>query len=75
MAWELDWQVIWPTILIQNTNWKNVDKALTLYPSHNFWPEHLKVPDDKLEKAIASCFGFYTRKAATLKRLATYFQK
>ena len=71
-----DWQVIWSTILIQNTNWKNVDKALaTLYQATNFWPENiLKTPDDKLEKAIASA-GFYTRKAATLKRLATYFQK
>ena len=71
-----DWQVIWSTILIQNTNWKNVDKALTtLYQATNFWPENiLKLSDDKLEKAIASA-GFFTRKAATLKRLATYFQK
>jgi endonuclease-3 related protein len=62
--------------LIQNTNWKNVDKALaTLYQATNFWPENiLNLSDNKLEKAIASA-GFFTRKAATLKRLATYFQK
>ena len=37
-----DWQVIWSTILIQNTNWKNVDKALaTLYQATNFWPENI----------------------------------
>lgn len=71
-----DWQVIWSTILIQNTNWKNVDKALaTLYQASNFWPEKiLKMSDDKLEKSIASA-GFFTRKAATIKRLAKYFQK
>lgn len=71
-----DWQVIWSTILIQNTNWKNVDKVLaTLYQASNFWPEKiLKLSDDKLEKSIASA-GFFTRKAATIKRLAKYFQK
>ncbi len=71
-----DWQVIWSTILIQNTNWKNVDKALAaLYQVSNFWPEKiLKMSDDKLEKSIASA-GFFTRKAATIKRLAKYFQK
>ena len=71
-----DWHVIWSTILIQNTNWKNVDKALaTLYQATNFWPENiLNLSDNKLEKAIASA-GFFTRKAATLKRLATCFQK
>lgn len=25
-----DWEVIWSTVLIQNTNWKNVDKALKI---------------------------------------------
>lgn len=56
-----DWQVIWSTILIQNTNWKNVDKALaTLYQANNFWPENiLKMPDDKLEKSHCFCWLLY----------------
>lgn len=32
-----NWEVIWSTVLIQNTNWKNVDKALKiLYKATNF---------------------------------------
>lgn len=70
-----DWQVIWSTVLIQNTNWKNVDKALTtLYQETKFWPENiLNISNAQLEQAISTA-GFFTRKAATLKRLAAYFQ-
>lgn len=71
-----DWQVIWSTVLIQNTNWKNVDKALTtLYQKTKFWPENiLNISNAQLEQAISTA-GFFTRKAATLKRLAAYFQR
>lgn len=71
-----DWQVIWSTVLIQNTNWKNVDKALTtLYQETKFWPENiLNISNAQLEQAISTA-GFFTRKAATLKRLAAYFQR
>lgn len=70
-----DWEVIWSTILIQNTNWKNVDKALhSLYQVTDFLPQNiLKMTNEELSKVIASA-GFYTRKAQTIKNVATYFR-
>lgn len=69
-----DWEVIWSTILIQNTNWKNVAKALTsLYYATDFSPQNiLNMTNEELSKMIASA-GFYTRKTQTIKNVATYF--
>ena len=69
-----DWEVIWSTILIQNTNWKNVAKAMkTLYQATEFLPQNiLKMSNEELSKVIASA-GSYTRKGQTIKNLATYF--
>lgn len=71
-----DWEVIWSTILIQNTNWKNVAKALsTLYQVSAFLPQNiLEMTDSELQKAIKAA-GFYTRKAKTIQHLASYFRK
>lgn len=71
-----DWEVIWSTILIQNTNWKNVAKALsTLYQVSAFLPQNiLEMSDSELQKAIKAA-GFYTRKAKTIQHLASYFRK
>lgn len=70
-----DWEVIWSTVLIQNTNWKNVAKAnLVLYKSTNFLPQNiLALSDKELAQAISSA-GFYSRKVKTIKALATYFK-
>ncbi len=70
-----DWEVIWSTVLIQNTNWKNVDKALKiLYKATNFLPANiLKMSDEELQQTIVSA-GSYTRKAQTLKNIAQYFK-
>lgn len=70
-----DWEVIWSTILIQNTNWKNVDKALkVLYQETNFLPANiLKLSNEELQQTIVSA-GSYTRKAQTIKNLAQYFK-
>jgi endonuclease-3 related protein len=70
-----DWEVIWSTILIQNTNWKNVDKALhSLYQATDFLPQNiLNMTNEELSKVIASA-GFYTRKTQTIKNVATYFK-
>lgn len=70
-----DWEVIWSTVLIQNTNWKNVDKALkTLYEETAFLPTNiLNMTNEELQKAIASA-GSYTRKAQTIKNIAQYFK-
>ena len=69
-----DWEVIWSTILIQNTNWKNVAKALTsLYYATDFLPQNiLNMTNEELSQMIASA-GFYTRKTQTIKNVATYF--
>lgn len=71
-----DWEVIWSTILIQNTNWKNVAKALqSLYEATDFLPEEiLKLSDQELSQVIASA-GFYTRKTQTIKNVAQYFKQ
>ena len=71
-----DWKVIWSTILIQNTNWKNVAKALrSLYQATDFLPQNiLNMTNEKLSKVIASA-GFYTRKTQTIKNVATYFEE
>lgn len=70
-----DWEVIWSTILIQNTNWKNVDKALhSLYQATDFLSQNiLNMTNEELSKVIASA-GFYTRKTQTIKNVATYFK-
>ena len=70
-----DWQVIWSTVLIQNTNWKNVDKALdSLYQATGFLPANiLDMSDEKLQQVIAPA-GSYTRKAQTIKNIALYFR-
>ncbi|GAA2959210.1 endonuclease III [Lactobacillus kefiranofaciens subsp. kefirgranum] len=71
-----DWEVIWATILIQNTNWKNVAKALkSLYDATEFLPEKvLNLTDEQLSQVIASA-GFYTRKTQTIKNVAHYFKE
>ncbi|RVU71847.1 MULTISPECIES: endonuclease III domain-containing protein [Lactobacillus] len=70
-----DWQVIWSTVLIQNTNWKNVDKVLvSLYHATDFLPANiLQMSDEELQQVISSA-GSYTRKAQTIKNLAQYFK-
>lgn len=71
-----DWEVIWSTVLIQNTNWKNVAKALKdLYKVSGFLPQKiLALTDEELTNAIKKA-GFYTRKVKTIQNLAKYFQK
>lgn len=71
-----DWEVIWATILIQNTNWRNVAKAnRSLYQATEFLPQRiLALSDQKLAQVIKSA-GFYQRKVQTMKRVARYFEK
>lgn len=71
-----DQEVIWSTILIQNTNWKNVAKASkVLFKDTHFLPQNiLKLTDEQLAASIKSA-GFYSRKVKTIKNLATYFKQ
>lgn len=70
-----DWEVIWSTILIQNTNWKNVAKASQdLYNATQFLPKKiLALSNSELEKVITSA-GFYTRKVQTIKNVTRFFR-
>lgn len=69
-----DWQIIWGAVLIQNTNWKNVDYALaSLATATDFEPAQIRqlaAPD--LEQIIRSA-GFYVRKAQTILNLCQFF--
>lgn len=71
-----DWEVIWSTVLIQNTNWKNVTQALQdLYQVSGFLPQKIQdLTDAQLIQAIKKA-GFYTRKVKTIKNLTSYFRK
>lgn len=70
-----DWEVIWSTILIQNTNWKNVAKALnSLYSATHFLPQKvLSMSNEELSKIIIAA-GFYTRKTQTIKNITLFFK-
>ncbi|WP_125604615.1 endonuclease III domain-containing protein [Lapidilactobacillus bayanensis] len=69
-----DWQIVWGAVLIQNTNWKNVDYALAnLKQATDFLPANLRrLSNQELEQIIRSA-GFYVRKAQTIKNLCDYF--
>lgn len=71
-----DWEVIWSTVLIQNTNWKNVAKVnISLFKKTQFLPQNiLKLTDQELADVIKSA-GFYTRKVKTIKILANFFKQ
>ena len=59
------------TILVQNTNWKNVDKAIANLISSNVSSfEHIqRIKLEKLEQLVRPA-GFYTQKAKYLKSLS-----
>jgi len=68
-----DWEVCLGAILTQNTNWKNVEKALDNLDSAGLrTPEFIvRTPLKKLEKIIRPS-GFYRQKAKRLKALAEF---
>ena len=68
-----DWEVCLGAILTQNTNWKNVEKALDNLDSAGLrTPESIvRTPLKKLEKIIRPS-GFYRQKAKRLKALAEF---
>ena len=67
------WEVCVGAILTQNTNWKNVEKALeNLKQSNSLSPEKLaSIHISKLEKLIRPS-GFYRQKARRLKNFSRF---
>ena len=70
---ETPWEILWGGILVQNTNWRNVDYALAnLKAATDFAPERLLALNTAELTALVKPAGFYTRKAPTLKGLAAW---
>lgn len=71
-----DWEIIWGAVLIQNTNWRNVDLALAELKQNigfGLKPSDVRqLSGDELAQVIRSA-GFYTRKAQTIVHLSNYF--
>ena len=67
-------EVVVGTILVQNTNWKNVDKAVeNLRTSSNFTFEKiLNCPDEQLIELIKPA-GFFNQKMVYLKEIGKVF--
>ncbi|MCI2170173.1 endonuclease III domain-containing protein [Schleiferilactobacillus perolens] len=65
-----DWEIIFGSILIQNTNWRNVDKAIAaLFNQTEFWPANMRqLTTDQLGTLIRPA-GFYTRKVVTIEAM------
>ncbi len=68
------WEIIAGAVLVQNTAWSNVEKALTnLETADVMSPERvLSVSDDGLRERIRSA-GFFKAKCAYLKAAASFF--
>lgn len=70
----LRWEIVAGAVLVQNTAWTNVEKALAnLELSGRMTPERiLSAPDDELREIIRPA-GFFTQKCAYLKAAADFF--
>lgn len=68
-----EWEICLGAILTQNTNWRNVEKALENLSNHEILtPEDIsKVNIRKLENLVKPS-GFYKQKAKRLKELAKF---
>lgn len=70
---ETPWEILWGGILVQNTNWRNVDYALAnLKTATAFEPQRLLRLTDAQLTTLVRPAGFYTRKVPTLQGLARW---
>ncbi|MFC6295727.1 endonuclease III domain-containing protein [Lactiplantibacillus daoliensis] len=70
---ETPWEILWGGVLVQNTNWRNVDYALAnLKTATQFEPQRLLALTSAELTAIVKPAGFYTRKVPTLQALAAW---
>ena len=70
------WEVMVGAILTQNTNWKNVEKAIAnLKQAQALTPHRLRqLPVEELKTLIRPA-GYFNAKAAKLKALAAWIEK
>jgi len=69
-------EVVVGAVLTQNTNWKNVEKAIENLKEEELlsWERLLKVSEEKLAEVIRPA-GFYRLKAKRLKEVLRYLSK
>ncbi|CAM3160253.1 endonuclease III [Lactiplantibacillus plajomi] len=73
---ETPWEVLWGGILVQNTNWRNVDYALAnLKAATGFEPQRLLALTTAELTTLVRPAGFYRRKVPTLQALATWCRR
>ena len=68
-----EWEIAAGAVLTQNTNWKNVERALDNLEKEKMmtWTDVLNLPEKRLKEIIKPA-GFYNQKAARLKILAGF---
>lgn len=70
---ETPWEILWGGVLVQNTNWRNVDYALAnLKQATQFEPERVLALTPSELTTLVKPAGFYTRKVPTLQGLAAW---
>lgn len=68
------YEIIVGAVLVQNTNWRNVEKALANFNGLLSPGYILSLPDADLREIIRPS-GFYTAKAECLKRVTEWYEK
>lgn len=72
---ENPWEIVVGAILVQNTNWKNVDYSLTnIRESIGFDPKALTAIDQLELQELIRPSGFYKNKSRTIKDVFNWFQ-
>lgn len=75
--WDTDnkWEILLGAVLVQNTNWRNVDYALTnLYEATQFLPENILALDREELQDLIRPSGFYKGKSNTIIALLTWLE-
>ncbi|HCM84499.1 MULTISPECIES: endonuclease III domain-containing protein [Enterococcus] len=75
--WDTDnkWEILLGAVLVQNTNWRNVDYALVnLEEATQFLPEKVLALDKEQLQDLIRPSGFYKGKANTIMALLTWLE-
>jgi len=75
--WDTDnkWEILLGAVLVQNTNWRNVDYALAnLNEATQFLPKKILALDQEQLQALIRPSGFYKGKSSTIIALLTWLE-
>ncbi|MBU5362995.1 deoxyribonuclease I [Enterococcus raffinosus] len=76
--WDTDnkWEILLGAVLVQNTNWRNVDYALeNLYQATQFLPEKIVALEELQLQELIRPSGFYKGKSKTILALLTWLEE